>query len=411
MYCSRLTLAVLLTLISAVSASAETLHIKLPSLPLTLTDSPEYESYWEERHFTTKYKVKVSSKENRAVITVSVFVKLDYTLYGDRRQEPYEGENPDEPEDLVIGSDYQRGWSETPILYEGKATPYLQPNLRYDRWRERVISGSTDVVRWEVMFPTDISDRIAHASVMINQGAGIIKLTIPDPEQPFKESRFSSDLNLIKYLPVCRSVGGYDSSKCFFDGLYPFRKIDAVGRKQWLMQTASTSSLTASKMTPLQRKAFRKSGEYKLLVAEMRRDRKVIPTKLFCFKRNLGTYSLKHKGLEISDPTLFRDASNVKGSLRFSNLGKPITKSRHRPVVSRTFLRVSEEDGLALENQEVLACFRVPKRFPYREGRVSGRTPIGRYTQRYRFLDVTLDMIYLKGQPYLVGKRGRVRKI
>lgn len=409
-YC-RLVLTTALASVITLTASAEVLRIHVPSLPPSITEKSPSEDYFEERLFTVKYKIKVSSNLNRVAISVYLFVRLEATTYEDgRRLEPYREEIPSEPKDLTAERYFQVLSGIVPILYEGESTPLLRAGSFKDI-RQRVLSRSVPTIaRWEIVFPTLISDRIEHAQVEINQESGIIKLTIPESAQVFKESRYSSDLNFLKYLPSCAShttylssrYYSYEKARCFFKGLRDFRKLDAVSRKQFLTKP----------MTPLQRKTFRKSREHKALLSDMKRQRKALPSKLFCFPSRLSTYSLKHKGLEIKNPTLFGSFKEIPGSLRFFNLGKPkITKSGRRPVVSRTFLKVSEEDGLPLEGEAVTACFRVVKGFPYRKGRVRGRFPYNRFTQGYRFLDVTLDMIYLKDQPYLVDKRGRVRKI
>lgn len=404
----KLAFTVALVSVITLTASAEVLHVRVPSLPLSITEKSPSEDYFEERHFTVKYKVSVSSHLNRAAIAVYVFVRLEFTAYEDgRRLEPYSEEIPSEPKDLTTGRYFQVLNGIAPILYEGESTPLLQAGSFKDI-RQRVLSRSVPTIaRWEVVFPTLISDRITQAQVEINQESGIIKLTIPESDQVLKESKYSSELNLLKYLPACAShtslssrYYSYEKTRCFFEGLRDFRKLDAVSRKQFLTEP----------MTPLQRKTFRKSREHKALLSDMKRQRKALPSKLFCFSSRLSTYSLKHKGLEIKNPTLFGSFKEIPGSLRFSNLGKPkITKSGRRPVVSRTFLKVSEEDGLSLEGQTVTACFRVTKGFPYRKGRVRGRSSYGRFSQGYRFLDVTLDMIYLKDQSYSVDKRGRLR--
>lgn len=397
----RLFLIVALVSVITLVASAEVLHVRVPSLPRSITDKSISEGYSEERHFTVRYKITISSYLNRATVSVYVFVRLDFTAYEDgRRLEPYKIFS--EPGNLRIGRYFRVLSGPPPILYRGESTPLLRAGSVKDI-RQRVLSRSVPTVgRWEIVFPTVISDRIKQTQVEINQERGIIKLTIPESAQVFKESKYSSDLNHLKYLPVCATSSSYEKTRCFFEGLYDFRKVDAVSRKEFLTGT----------MTPLQRKTFRKSQEYRVLLGDMERDRKTLPSKLFCFPSRLSIYSLKHKGLEIENPTFFGSFKKIHGSLRFSNLDKPkIVKSGRRPVVSRTFLKLNEEDGATLGGQTVLACFRVVKGFTYRKGRVRGSPPYASFTQGYRFLDVTLDMVYLKDQPYSVSRRGRIRKI
>ena len=153
---------------------------------------------------STRLACRVTLIERQSPFTV--FVRLEFTAYEDgRRLEPYSEEIPSEPKDLTAERYFQVLNGIAPILYEGESTPLLQAGSFKDI-RQRVLSRSVPTIaRWEVVFPTLISDRIEHAQVEINQESGIIKLTIPESDQVFKESKYSSDLNLLKYLPACTS--------------------------------------------------------------------------------------------------------------------------------------------------------------------------------------------------------------
>jgi len=103
--------------------------------------------------------------------------------------------------------------------------------------------------------------------------------------------------------------------------------------------------------------------------------------------------------------------------LRFSNLKprvkrKPYTKEKGSP--KRTFLKMSETDGLSLEQKSVVGCFNITKKLSFKKGtyRSFYRAPTLRvnFKHKYHFLEANLSQIMLEGTLYSVDKKGRLKK-
>lgn len=244
------------------SAFSETLQIKLPSLPLSLMkENPPVEEAFSEgstEHFKVSYKVNLSTpKGSLLYVGVVAEARLDYTLFEDgRREEPYDKE---ETPDLRLTRHYDEG-TRYAIPYEGKATPYLSlDNCLQDRGVEQqplaILKAGLSYRHasvgwaWRIRFPKRFTEgQLDDASVHINQGAGLITLTIPDRWADTSPSALS-EYNLQKHFPFCfgYSLSSEFEVPCLIKAVSDLRSLDVISRQE---------KLTGQVMTPLQKKSL-----------------------------------------------------------------------------------------------------------------------------------------------------------
>jgi len=411
------------------SVCAETLHLKLQSLPLSIDiSSPEWERESEydyepekytDRHLI-KYKFVLSYEKNVLRVHAFVYRRHEQTIYEDgRREDSISSER--EPEQLHIES-ARSLYPQKVITYEGKKTPYLSASNVAHKQDEKMIETLKQVpygvhrfyYEWYVMFPNSLTkERVEQATLELNQGGGLAVISFPESEQENKSPIEISNYNLNRFFPFCEKPSykyesypsGRDYEVCLPKALHDFSKLDVISRQE---------RISGQKMTPLQKKVFKKSKEYRPLLEEMKKQKKELGETLFCMGLKTGEYLLRNKGIEIEKTTQTDVSSPPPLSIRFFNLGKRVSKDAgflYSGNPARVFLRVSEQDGLALEKKEVVGCF-YPSKIAFKKGRMKTRYK-GRflYETYYHFVDVRLAFIYVDKQAYSVDKKGRVKKI
>lgn len=419
-------LLTLLICLTPFSAFSETLQIKLPSLPLSLTkENPPVEDISEGsvNHYKVSYKVTLSAPSSGATsllyVGVSAEASLDYTIFeGGRREEPYDKE---ETPDLRLTQHYNGG-TRYAIPYEGKATPYLSlDNCLQDRGVERqplaILKaglGNHHVSvgwGWRVRFPKRFTEgQLDDASVQINQGAGLLTLTIPDRWADISLPTLS-EYNLQKHFPFCFDEYSLNTDvkvSCLIEAVSDLRSLDVISRQE---------KLTGQKKTPLQKKVFRKTKEYRALRDEMKSLKSALSSLLFCMPLSTGAYDLRHKGLDVSNTIEDVQYGEPPLSMRFSNLKPRVKRDAHtteKGSPKRTFLKMSETDGLSLEQKSVVGCFNITKKLSFKKGtyRSFFRSHILRtnFKHKYHFLEANLSQIILEGVIYSVDKKGRLKK-
>lgn len=410
---------------------AEKVHIKVPSLPLTVKTKTTFKEDFEEDYTEThslKYQIRVhrlqsskNSQESSNGFEVSIILlkKLLHTIHEDgRRETPYEEEEEIE-EDLILNDvSFTHFFGDSKfVLYEGKHTPYLsQTNAKETRnlldFKRKIFRNGYTLMSWVVLIRNPISDnRLSQSSVEINQGGGLIILMIPDKKGRVEESKYTSEYNIGKFAPFCLGWnGGENKYNCIADAIYDYKKLDAVRHQE---------KLKGRRMTPLQKKIFEKSKVYKTLKKKMKRLRSELKETLFCVSNQTGEYSLKKKGVYLTRKTVATDSLKYISSLRFSNLGKalrePHVRRERNENPERSFLKMSEEVGALLENKEVEACFHTQKKLTFRKGvyKYTGETPccVYRNTLKYNTLETNLVLLYVGDTAYSVDQKSRVEKL
>lgn len=398
------------------SVCAETLHLKLQSLPLSFDiSSPEWvreseydlepEKYTD--HHSIKYKFVLSYEKNVLRVYAFVYRKHEHTIYEDgRREESISSEK--EPEQLHIKSARSLS-TQNVITYEGKKTPYLSASNVAHKQDEKMLETLKQVpygvhrfyYEWYVMFPNSLTKvQVEQATLELNQGGGLAVISFPDSEQS-QVSLDASRYNYEKLFPFClkhsRSFDLEDYANCISDALYDFRKLDVISRQE---------KFSGRTWTPLQKKVFKKSKKYRPLLEEMKKQKKELKETLFCVGLETGEYLLRNKGLEITNTLYYYGKS-----FRFYNLGKPRTSRYGYTPFSRVFLRVSEVDGIDLEKKNIIGCFYPTKGLTFKKQKHRYRALGMRITNTYHFVDVRLAFIYAGKQAYSVDKKGRVKKI
>lgn len=409
-----------LAYLAPLSAFAETLQIKLPSLPLTISsESVAYDEYSEKiiTYYKVRYRVSLT-KAGDGVLRVGVTAQkdLDYTLYADGTREEPEHEK-DEP-DLVVQNESSWFSPRKALPYEGVKTPYLsfsnctQEEGRVNRTPLETLKTSYNGHRiewdWEVMFPEQITEaRLQGASVEINQGGGLITLSLPNlDEEETRSLTALSNYNVRKHFPFCfLSADPPFDPKCLVAGIYDLKHLNVVSRQE---------KLIGREMTPLQRKVFKKSRGYHTLLDEMKGLKKGVGDLVFCTPLTTETYNLKSKGLDISSTLV---EGGAPSGLRFSNLGARLTRSpfsTEKGSPEKTFVRMSETEGLALEQKTLYGCFQPTKEISFKKTSSVEvyKSPFlrGRFKRDYHFLESILSKIVLQGIIYSVDRSGFLKK-
>ena len=373
--------AIAILWLTSFSVCAETLHLKVEKLPLFLEkESPEWqpeseyddiapESYTDR--YSLKYKHDLSLERNVLRVRTYLYRKHEETIYEDgRREARYSSET--EPDQIRVYFS-QKLYPRSVISYKGSETPYLSlSNTAYKVGDDTTLESIKRIpngvhlyeYHWFIIFPQKLSQsQVEKATIQDNQEEGLIVISFPDSEMKTKHTLERSEFNLQRLFPYCRKQFSLDTKElidCLANGFNDFRRLDLTSRKE---------RISKSKMTPLQKKVFKRSQEYKSLLGEMKQQRKELKDLLFCLPLKTSEYLLKHKGLEVSN-TLLPEVYSKPLSIRFSNLGKRRSKysgRRYSSSPERTFLKVSEEIGVGLEKQEVIGCFKPSSKLRFRK--------------------------------------------
>lgn len=406
--------------------SAETLHIKVKPLPRILEIhspkwEPESEYDDESESYTDRYSLKYKHDlyVDRNVIRVRTYLyqKHEVTIYESGRKKTVTSSETEPPQ--IRFHFLQKLYSQSPIPYIGSETPFLSSSNAFLFEGDHITleslkndSYTSLTYEWDVIFPQKFSKEQIKKAIVLqdNQVKGSIIISFPNFKKQTKHTLEKSEYNLQRLFPHCgkRFLHETDLINCLASGFDDFRRLDLISRKK---------RISNSKMTPLQKKVFKKSKEYKFLLEKMKRQKKELKDLLFCLPLKTGEYLLKYKGLEVST-TLLPQVYSKPLSIRFSNLGKRRSKDPGRKYSTspeKTFLRVSEEIGLSLEKQEIIGCFKPSSELKFRKVKaryikLSGFFKGERGVHKYHFLEATLSLLYLKDQIYSVDQKGKVSK-
>jgi hypothetical protein len=391
------------------SAYGEALHLKVEPLPKMYDTNSTYSTI----RYSLKYKHQISIHRNLIQLRTYVYATHKMTIYKNGRSLMNTSSETEPAQISFIFSQYF--YPQSVILYKGAETPIMSlNNASYD--------GGDDIFykeyTWNIMLPQKLSEKqISKVTVQDNQVNGSIIISFPDFKNQTQHTLEKSEYNIQRLFPYCKIDWEYNYSivdnrfliNCLANSFNDFRKLDPISRKE---------RISNSKMTPLQKKVFKRSKEYKSLLAKMKQQKKELKDLLFCLPLATGEYLLNYKGLEVSS-TLTPKRYEKSLSIRFSNLGKRKSKNSTRRYLSspeKTFLKMNEKVGLVLENQQMIACFKPSSKLKFRKAKakyiiLSGFFKGKREADDYHFLEATLYLLYLKDKVYSVDQKGKVRKI